>query len=32
LIAAAEKRHVEATRLRKRKPRSIARRQSAATV
>jgi polyphosphate kinase len=32
LIAAAENRHLEATRLRKRKPRSIARRQSAATV
>jgi len=32
LIAAAENRHLEATRLRKRKPRSIARRQSAETV
>jgi polyphosphate kinase len=32
LIAAAERRHFEASRLRKRKPRSIARRQSEATV
>jgi polyphosphate kinase len=32
LIAAAEKRYFEASRLRKRKPRSIARRQSEATV
>ena len=32
LITAAERRHIEATRLLKRKPRSIARRQSAATV
>ena len=32
LIAAAEQRHFEATRLRRRKPRAIARRQSAATV
>ncbi len=32
LIAAAERRHFEASRLRKRKPRSIARRHSEATV
>jgi polyphosphate kinase len=32
LIAAAERRYFEASRLRKRKPRSIARRQSEAAV